>query len=369
MLRRILPLAVALAAPSLAGAQSILDIGARTAPQFHSYTIDAPTKTKISEFAVPLYVLIPITSMFNVDVGSSYAMSKVELTSNGKTTSSTINGLTDTQIRGNLSIGTDFIILTGGVNIPTGESTVATDKQLAAGLIGSDFLAFPISSMGNGFGGTGGIAMAQQIGGEWNLGIGLSFRKSTEYTPFDNPGGTTLHYTPGNEYRARVGLDHGVGTGRFVVGVTYSKFSDDNLAGSIYNTGNRLISQLSLNNALGPGQVMLSGWDLYRASGQLPDHTATGAENIGNGQLSYALPVSDGFVIEPNVEGRVWTQKGASTSGLATFGLRLQLNLGGLMVMPGAGYSVGQIAATDVSGLNTTQTLTGFHGVLAIRLR
>src|SRR5262249_36144078 len=147
---------------------------------FHSYSISDASDTKISEFSVPVYVLVPVTSMFNIDLGSAFANSQVQQTVNGTKTTSTISGLTDTQIRANLSLGTDFIVITGGVNLPTGKSTVPQSQLAAAGFIGSDFLAFPISSMGNGFGGTGGIALAQAIGGGWNIGLGLSMRKSAQ---------------------------------------------------------------------------------------------------------------------------------------------------------------------------------------------
>jgi hypothetical protein len=368
MLRRLVPFvfAVAAAAPQLR-AQSIEDIGARIAPQFHSYTIDSPTKTKISEFAVPLFVVVPIAPMFSIDVGSSYAQSQVQQTADGKTTTSTISGMTDTQIRANLSIGTDFIVITGGVNLPTGTSTIPTSKQLAAGLIGSDFLAFPISNMGSGFGGTGGIALAQALG-DWNLGLGLSARKSAQYDPFDATGGTALHYQPGNEYRGRVGLDHALGTGRFTIGVTYSTFGDDDLGGSLYNTGNRIISQLGLSDTFGPGTVSITGWDVHRTSGTLVDGTALGSDNIGNGALAYSIPMGD-ISIEPNVEGRFWLQDGKSTSGLGTFGLRLNMSVAGFSILPSVGYTVGQIAGVDAAGNNTTNTLTGMHATLAIRLR
>jgi hypothetical protein len=369
MLRRFASclIAVAAAAPQLQ-AQSIGDIGARIAPQYHSYTIDGPTKTTISEFSVPLFVVVPIAQMFSVDVGSSYAQSQVGLTTDGKKTTSTISGLTDTQIRANLSIGTDFIVITGGVNLPTGTSTIPASKQIAAGLIGSDFLAFPISSMGSGFGGTGGVALAQALG-DWNLGIGLSARKSAQYDPFDAASGTTvLHYQPGNEYRGRVGLDHALGTGHFTVGVTYSTFGDDNLGGSVYNTGNRIISQLALSDGFGPGTVSITGWDVHRTSGTLVDGTTIGSDNIGNGALAYSIPMGD-VSLEPNVEGRFWKQSAASTSSLATFGLRLNMNVAGFSVLPSAGYTIGQIAGIDASGNNTTNTLTGMHATLAIRIR
>src|SRR4051794_22996285 len=101
----------ALSAPAL-HAQSIFDLGARVAPQYHSYTIKEPSNTKISEFSVPMFVLIPVTPSFSLDVGTSYAQSRVEQTTNGAKATSTITGLTDTQVRGNLVLGSDFVVLT-----------------------------------------------------------------------------------------------------------------------------------------------------------------------------------------------------------------------------------------------------------------
>ena len=366
MLRRLLPFALVCAASTLP-AQSMFDIGARIAPQYHSYTFKDPTNIKISEFSVPLFVLVPITSSFGFDVGTSWAQSQVDQTGGGKTISSTISGLTDTQVRANYVLGNDFIVLTAGVNIPTGKSTVSESERVAAGLIGSDFLAFPIASMGTGLGGTGGIALAQPLG-DWNFGVGVSMRRSAQYDPFDAVGGTALHYQPGNEYRGRVGLDRGVGTGRFTVGVTYSQFADDKLSNSVYNTGNRYISQLSFNDTYGPGQVSLVGWDLFRASGTLADGSAIGHENIVNGALTYGI-TSGSVIIEPNIEARGWMQDAASTSLMGTVGLRMQLEVGGFTVVPSAGYSMGKLAAQTGAGANTTASLTGLHGTLAIRLR
>lgn len=375
MIRRLLPLAplaFALTASALS-AQSILDIGARVAPQFHSYTINAPTNVTISEFSVPLFVLVPITSSFGIDVGTSYVRAQVEQTTGAKN-ASTINGLTDTQVRANYVIGNDFVVLTAGVNIPTGKNEVPVEQQLAAALIGNDFLAFPISNMGTGFGVTGGVAMARPVG-DWNFGAGVSVRRSSQYDPFSATGGAVLHYQPGNEYRARLGLDRAIGTGRVTLGVTYSSFGNDDLGGSIYNTGNRLLSQVAFDDGFGPGRLTLAGWDLYRQSGTIADITSSGQssialgnENIADGALSYGIPMG-GAILEPNIEGRLWTQEGLSTSSLGTLGLRMQIDAGGLTFVPSAGFSVGQLAAQTNANLNTTASLTGWHATLAVRLR
>ena len=365
MNRRFLAL-VALTASSSLGAQSISDAGARLAPQFHSYKVGSPSNLTISELAVPIYAIVPITPQLSFDVGTAYTQARVEQT--GSPTS-TISGLTDTQIRGSLVLGNDLVVLTAGVNLPTGKSTVSEDQRAAAGLIGGEFLAFPIAQMGTGFGGTGGIAVALPIGGEWNVGVGASMRHSAQYDPFDaTTGSQVLHYQPGNEYRARVGLDHPVGTGRFTIGATYSTFGDDNLGGSIYNTGNRVLGQVDFNDSFGPGRISLAGWSLFRARGNLADGRVLDKEDVSSGTIAYGFDAG-GVIIEPNLEGRSWSQPNLSTSYLGTLGLRVAFNAGGFAVVPSAGFSVGQLAAPTGTAGTGTATLTGFHGTLTVRLR
>ena len=152
-----------------------------------------------------------------------------------------------------------------------------------------------------------------------------------------------------------------------MVGLTYSTFGNDNLAGSIYNTGDRYLSQLNFDNNLGAGRVSLNAWNLFRTKGTLADSSLLDHENITNGSLAYGISLGDNAVIEPNVEGRMWSQVGASTSYMGTVGLRLQFATGGFAVLPSAGYSIGQMAAADpAAGVNTTANLTGFHATLAI---
>jgi hypothetical protein len=200
------------------------------------------------------------------------------------------------------------------------------------------------------------------------VGAGLSVRRSTQYDPFDANGGAVLHYQPGNEYRARGGIDRAFGTGRISLGLTYSTFANDNLGGFVYNTGNRWLTQFSLTNTYGPGQLALTGWNLFREAGTLADSSYLGHENIANAALAYGMTIG-GMLIEPNLEGRLWTQYGdVPASGLATLGVRVQTSVLGLTMVPSAGFSLGRVAAQDQT-INATANLTGWHAALAIRLR
>ena len=374
-MRKFVPLALALVAGPALGAQSIFDSELRFAPQFMQYQIKTPSNETISELAVPVFVSIPFGSQFTFDVGTSYARAKS--TSGG--VKSEINGLTDTQLRGNLTLGSDFVVLTAGLNLPTGRSSVTTDQQTAAGRIGSDFLAFPISNMGTGLAATAGIAVARPLG-DWNIGFGGAVRHSASYDPFDVPGQPALHFTPGDEYRARVGVDRGLLTGRMSLGLTYSAFGSDDAGGSVYNTGNRVIAQAIVTNSVAGSTVTLAGYNVFRAPGKYASGDPAGRENIANGYLGVGLDML-GTLVEPSVELRHWLQNipsatvGTTTttersqsSYLGTIGVRTRIPAMGFSAYPSVGYTMGKLATADASGAPVQADMTGFKAQLAIRI-
>ena len=340
------------------GAQSIFDSSVRTGPQFIRYEIKAPVAQTISEFALPIFVVLPITSTFSFDVGTAYASARV---ASDAGSSSTINGLTDTQVRANWSLAADMVVLTAGVNLPTGRATARPDEQLAALQLGTDFLAFPISNMGTGFGATAGIAVARPVGA-WNLGLGASLRRSSAYEPFEDDVGDRARFQPGNEYRARLGVDHSFGTGRVALGMIYSRFAKDELEGSLYNTGDRYITQVGFNNSMGGADLVLAGWNLFRAKGTLFTGATSSSENIANLLLGVGFHTIGG-VVEPTVEVRNLQKAHTKPSTLGNFGLRYSVDMGTFGVTPSAAYSVGKLA-TDAG----IADLRGFRAMLAIRL-
>ncbi len=373
---RPLALATALALLGTAAplrAQSVFDASARAGPQFMSYDIKAPVSQNISEYVVPVYVLVPVSPSLSFDVGTAWA--SVSVTSPGAP-ASTLSGLTDTQVRANYTVGTDFLVVTLGLNLPTGQSTALPAQQAAATRIASDFLVFPITGFGTGAGGTGGVALARPVG-DWNLGLGVAVRHSVAYNPFEDSTGAKLYFQPGDEYRARVGLDRPYGTGRVAIGFTYSKFGNDQANESIYNTGDRYITQASITNSVGGADVVVAGWDMFRASGMLADQTPTGKENIANAGVAVGFHTPSGWVVEPSLEGRVWTQAAPNAatptnaaSYMGTVGLRFNYDFGAYAITPFVGYTVGAIGGTTSPGSATgpNSSMTGLRATLAVRL-
>ena len=134
--RRFLPLALLLSASTMP-AQSIWDAQIRTGPQFYSYQIKSPLNEKVSQIAMPFFVVVPVMPALTIDVGTSFAMvnhesQSLDTTGAVVTTKSELSGLTDTQLRANYTIGADLMVLTAGVNLPTGSATLAPGEVAAA---------------------------------------------------------------------------------------------------------------------------------------------------------------------------------------------------------------------------------------------
>ena len=363
MRTRVLASALILGAAPLS-AQSIWESQLRLGPQYVGYSFSTPLNEKISQFAVPIFAAVPVLPALTVDVGTAFASTHferrgVDASGNPVTTESDLSGLTDTQVRAIYTIGQDFLVLTAGVNVPTGSATVAPNELAAATVIGSDFLSFPVSGFGSGLGFTGGFAVARPLG-SWNWGFGASMRYAGEYEPFEDALGNATKFQPGPEYRVRTGIDHPYGTGRISFGVTYSQFGDDKANATSYNTGNRYIGTFSMTNSLANGtDWAFTLWNLFRSNGTLIDQSTSPSANITNAALSFGVRGPADLVLEPALETRVRTEQGAGTSFLGTLGSRLVINRGGWAVVPGFGFSVGTMESA---------TLTGWRGTLALRL-
>jgi hypothetical protein len=360
MRRHFLTLALLGAAAPLA-AQNLSNSAVIVDPQFVSYQLGSgATARTVGQFGMPLAWIVPFNERFNVDVSTNFASSQVKTP--GLATSS-ISGLTDAQLRGNLTLGDNAAVVTLGVNVPTGQYRVPAGEQVAAGQIGNDFLIYPVSSMGNGLAATGGIAFAQTLG-DWNLGLGGSFRYSSSFDAYE-VATTALRFTPGAEARLRVGLDRPVGDGSFNVSLTYSKFGDYTAADTSYGSGDRAMIQSAFAVPMGGNRdLLLSMWDLYRGVGQQIGNTPSPSENVGNLGVAVGFQLANGLYIQPNIEERSWIYNNANAGLLTNVGVRLRFEWAGLSMNPSATYSLGSLYNT---GLPSTD-ITGFKVALLIRL-
>lgn len=356
-MRRLLSLALLVATAAPAAAQ-LSQANVLAAPTFTNVTFGSgPSETSVSQMAFPVVVVLPFGDRLTVDISTAYATTTVTA---GDTTSSEINGLTDTQIRANFRLGSEQFLFTVGLNLPTGQYEVPESQQEAAGQIGNDFLYYPISSMGNGLAGTGGVAYARPAG-DWNLGLGASLRKSAEFAAF-TVAADEFRFTPADEYRARVSADRPVGDGQVSLGLTYSMFGDDLADNTTYSTGDRIIASAGWSFPVRNATVFLSGWNLFRMAGEQLGGEAP-PENVFN--LASAVSFDAGrYLVQPNAEVRLWQVDGARAGNLVNLGLRVRVPVGVLSLFPSLGFTVGNVYALD-NGAATK--VSGFRGGLTIR--
>lgn len=356
--------ALAAFVPASLAAQDAIVTG-RAAVQTVGYTLTANGVSKdISQVVAPLALIVPIGDRFSVDVATAYARSQVKLDGSR---ASTISGLTDTQLRASYSFGEDAVILTAGVNLPTGKSTADSAQFAAAENIANDFLLFPIGTMGSGLATTGGIAVARPFG-DWNVGLGASFRHSSDFAPYQYSDGQKAHYQPGDEYRARLGVDRSFGASRATLGATWSSFGDDRAAGATFNTGNRLVLQGGYEATVRDVGYTLNVWNLTRTQGHRASGQVAPTENIVNAMLGATFTVR-GIALVPSLETRHLTRSAVAADSvfpaqdkgsgqMETVGLASRWTVGLFQIAPSASYSLGTLDRTD---------LTGFRAMLAVR--
>lgn len=340
-------------------AQGLQNSSVLGAPTFTNMTFGSGAASRsVTQVAMPLVVLLPLGERFSMDISTAFATSQVKA---DDSVASEISGLTDTQIRANYRFGADNVLLTFGVNLPTGQYGVETDQLEAAGQIGNDFLSYPISSMGNGLAMTGGVAFALPAG-SWNLGAGASARKSTEFAVFTDTA-SEYRFTPADEYRLSLNADRPAGDGAVAFGLTYSSFGEDAADGTTYSTGDRIIATAGWNFPVKGSDVYLSAWNLYRLEGEIISAPAP-AENVFNVAAAVSVPMG-ALLLQPSVETRLWQVGGARAGNLVNLGLRLRIPAGKLGLFPQVGYSLGNIYSV-VDGSGTS--VTGLRASLTVRV-
>ncbi|HKP29479.1 MAG TPA: hypothetical protein VJU15_08745 [Gemmatimonadales bacterium] len=257
----------------------------------------------LGQFAVPLAVVFPIGRV-TVDAGAWLAATSLTRLDGAR---ETVTGLTDTQIRAAYVLGSDALVLTAMVNLPTGAQKLSAADYAVLSAASSSFLAFPVNAYGSGASATLGAAAAFRAG-SWNLGLAGSARISDEFTPFEDADGS-FTYKSGLEGRVRFGADHLVGNGKLAIGLTFSTFSDDEFANGsgatgVYRPGKRLISEVSYTTLIRSALVTGYVWDFFRTSGDSAGTSVPNRDNLFAAGIATRIPMGPTFNLEPGAELR-----------------------------------------------------------------
>jgi hypothetical protein len=332
---------------------------------FKGYTFDeglGPTAAQLLIY--PVALRLPLSSTFQVDVFGAWARGEVELDD----ATYRLEGPVDTQAKMSWTAA-PWMVLSVGVNIPTGNASHDAEESVVASVLATDLLGFREATWGTGLSVTSGLATAARLGG-WGVGIGASYRVANGFEPAADQA---ITYEPGNEVRIRLGLDRNVGeAGKFSAGITVQNFAEDQVRNegtdprNLFQAGNRFMVDAAYAFRLGSQTWTLYGSDLWREKGDLflpvvdasgaiiADSTlTTGTQNLISGGLTGAIPLGSVYRLRPALDVRVQSreEQNGSQEGsgwIVAAGGDIPLRFGNAFdLFPRARYTFGKIEGPD----------------------
>lgn len=331
----------------------------RTAALFESYSFGAGLSfNRVSEFTVPLGLTYNLGTFGNVALSTGYASVSLRSADTAKLPDQQLSGLLDTEARLSINLvpGKVVGLVTGA--IPTGIKTVQQEELSILGALSSDIVGFAASNLGSGGNVGAGVVGAFPVG-RWAAGFGATFKQPMGYQPVL---GVTDQLKPGNEMRLRGGLEGALARRTYLrlTGILVRTAKDRIAFSGIDSTrngvGSRLITYLSVNQAIRSLSLTVYGFDVLRASPQV-EATALGAAKLPRGNLASAgvrleLPLGGATTLTPNFEWRSSAQAAdsAGTGPLSNLGSSVRLGIdarhrltnGAALVLQG-GYASGHV--------------------------
>lgn len=311
-------------------------------PEFQRYVFSQGIGLQnASQFTMPFFAGTPVGRRLYIDVSASYARTELNWF-DGE--SSTVTGLTDTQIRTSYTAGSDRAVFSVSVNIPTGQ-TITSQQFAVARSLAQDFLPFRVSNYQGGFGVTGGLASATTAG-RWSVGFAGSLRVSGSYELFSD---VPSSYSPGVEARIRVMGRRPVGKKSSMrLSLSFSTFGRDDLVGAStvrYQPGNRIAGEVQFTHQIGRMTADFFGWAYARTvsdtnSVSIPE----ASEQIYQLGSLWTIPVGRDLTLDPGLNIRFWTAGDDSNGTLANahVGVRFAVT-GNLTIAPALQYETGSI--------------------------
>ena len=310
-----------------------------------------------SELSVPLAVVVPLGDRWTVDGYGAYVRGTLTAPRELGSGRTTLNGLTDVKLRAVGQLRGDALVLTLGVNVPTGATKLTADEQGVLAVLAAPALRFRAPAVGTGAGATVGLVTGHQARG-WALAAGASFEARGKYAPAEAlvAGVDAPELTPGNAVHLSLAADRVAGQSR----TTFSVIGDVFTAGRVGDAAGSL--------AYRPGPAVTAAWQtqlgtrraattIYAVERYRSGYTVGGASaansarNELEGGVQLAATRSPALTLRATVDGRLHSAAaggaasiasglGADAATITTAGIRAA----GLTL--GASYRLGRSAAS-----------------------
>ena len=190
---------------------------------------DSLRVTRVSQLSVPVTAVVPLGRSWTLDATTVYATGSVQLAGAARRTA-TLSGLSDVRLRATGRLLNETVLLTAGVNLPTGRQELDGEQLTALRTIAAPALGMLAPPVGQGPSGTLGVLLARQAGA-WAVAGGVSYEVRGEFAPVAAlvAGAPSIDFTPGDVVRASLGADRLVGRHRVSLAFSADVFAEDRL--------------------------------------------------------------------------------------------------------------------------------------------
>lgn len=338
--------ATGLGAQTQGGASSIGLGGA-----FETYRFGDEAVTGIESITlltVPFTAGAQLGGGIGLSVRGEWARGSMKLADGG---TSTLDGLTDTEVRATFSTGRDLFTFTAIALLPTGRDLLTADEVEVAGVVGADVLPFRVTNWGSGGGLGGSAALAVPIG-DFGAGVSVGYVVTRDYEPIETS--PSFMYRPGNQLHVTAALDRTVGaSGKFGLRASLLTYDADRANDvNLYRAGNRLEAVASYAFASGArSSAIVWGGVHHRDAGAFEEPTARTAVVPASDILlaggALRIPAGTG-VLQPSLDIRVVSgSDGVSRGYIAGAGVSAELPAGRVVLAPVVRARFGSVEPQD----------------------
>jgi hypothetical protein len=298
---------------------------------------------------------VTLNDRFGLSVRGAWASGSLSLASGDE---STIDGLTDTEVRASYTAGRDMVTFTAIALVPTGLDLLTAEQVEVAGVVAADVLPFRISNWGTGGGFGGSVAFAVPIGA-FGTGLSIGYVTTRDWEPVETS--PSFVYRPGNQLHVTAAIDRSVGpTGKLGLRASFLTYDADRVNDvNLYNAGNRIEATASYAFAAGlRSSAIVWGGLHHRDAGALEDPSAntpvSPASDILFAGALFRLPVAHG-VLQPGLDIRaVSGGDDASTGYTLTAGVSAELPTRSVTLAPSVKARFGSVDAGDGASSGVT---------------